>query len=254
MKEDNHSINTLKEILRSLGIESARLIEERIDLQYTYLKNLQRKLEDNEVFLKLIILNALVSYQLSTTGENWWREFSEYNWNDISKGDIIEEYITFLSNSRGNKRLLNGKIKRIYKLKYYLKDISLRKFKYYYNNMNALREGIAKELNTKSYSKTVVFAVKIFGYGSRMVFDEFIPYPYNIEIPKDSRIEKYTKKLTNKDVLKFWNEISIETGVPPLHIDSILWPALGNWERVKNPLKSLDNNIYQKIHRLIILN
>lgn len=250
---ENNNIDTLKEILKSLGIESARLIEEKIDLQYAYLKNLQRKLKNDEIFLKLIILNALVSYQLSTTGESWWREFSEYNWSNIPKEHITEEYIKFLSNSRGNKRILNVKIKRINKIKPYLKDISLEKFKYYYNNMNALRAGIAKELNTKSYSKTVVFTVKIFGYGSRVVFNEFIPYPYSIEIPRDSRIEKYTKKLTNKEILKFWNEISIETGVPPLHIDSILWPALGNWERIKNPLKSLDNDTYQKIYRLMKL-
>ncbi|AXI25523.1 N-glycosylase [Methanofervidicoccus sp. A16] len=250
MEDDR--VNKLKCIIKSLGIESARLIEEKIDLQYIYLKNLKERLDNDELFLKLIILNALVSYQLSTTGERWWKEFSEYPWEDIS-GDTLEEYIRFLSNSKGNRRFLEGKIKRLYKLKYLLSTLSLERFKNYYNNMELLRNSLAKVLNTKGSSKTVVFAVKIFGYGGRMVFNRFIPYPYTVEIPKDSRIEKYTAKFTKGDVLKFWNEVAIESGVPPLHIDSLLWPALGDWERVKKPLKSLNEDVCQKVKKLIEL-
>jgi len=250
MEDDR--VNKLKYIIKSLGIESARLIEEKIDLQYTYLKNLKEKLDNDELFLRLIILNALVSYQLSTTGERWWKEFSEYPWGYISE-NITEEYIKFLSNSKGNRRFLEGKIKRIRRLKYFINTLSLRRFKYYYNNMADLRNALAKVLNTKGYSKTVVFAVKIFGYGGRMVFNRFIPYPYTIEIPKDSRIERYTMKFTEGDVLKFWSEIARDTGVPPLHIDSLLWPALGNWERIRKPLRSLDKGIYKKVKMLIEL-
>jgi len=249
---DNNKINMLKCVIRSLGIESARTIEEKIDLQYSYLRHLKERLNNNVLFLKLIILNALVSYQLSTTGENWWREFSEYPWEDIS-GSILEEYVGFLSNSKGNRRFLEGKIKRIYRLKSLLNTLSFEKFKNYYNNMETFRNSIAKILNTKGSSKTVVFTVKIFGYGGRMVFNKFIPYPYSVEIPKDSRIEKYSTKFTKGDVLKFWNEVARDSRVPPLHIDSLLWPALGNWEKVKKPLKSLDTDIYQKVKMLIEL-
>ena len=249
---DNDKINRLKYIIRSLGIESARLIEENIDLQYIHLKNLKERLNNDELFLKLIILNALVSYQLSTTGENWWREFSEYPWEDTSD-NILKEYITFLSNSKGNRRFLEGKIRRIYRLKYFLSTLSLRRFENYYNNMENFRYSITKTLNTKSSSKTVVFTVKIFGYGCRMVFSRFISYPFTIEIPKDSRIERYTAKFTEGDVLKFWSKIALDSGVPPLHIDSLLWPALGDWNRIKKPLKSLDRNIYQNVKKLIEL-
>lgn len=248
----NNKLNKLKSVIKSLGIESARLIEEKIDLQYIYLKNLKERLEDDELFLKLIILNALVSYQLSTTGENWWREFSEYPWEDMP-GDILEEYVKFLLNSKGNRRFLEGKIKRIYKLKYFLNTLSLESFRNYYKDMEIFRKSVAKVLNTKGYSKTVVFAVKIFGYGSRIVFKKFIPYPFTIEIPKDSRIERYTAKFAEEDVLKFWNKIALESGVPPLHIDSLLWPALGNWKVVKESLKSLDIDLYKKIKMLIEL-
>jgi len=244
-------VNKLKDTIKSLGIESARLIEEKIDLQYTYLKNLKERIEE-ELFLKLILLNALVSYQLSTTGERWWKEFSEYPWESIS-GDVVEEYVKFLSNSRGNRRFLEGKIKRVYKLRNFLDTLSLERCENYYKNMESLRNALARVLNTRGYSKTVVFAVKIFGYGGRMVFNRFIPYPHSVEIPRDSRIERYTRRFTDGDVIKFWSEVAWDTGVPPLHIDSLLWPALGNWERVKRPLKALNEEVYKKVKMLIEL-
>jgi len=80
---EDDGVNKLKCIIKSLGIESARLIEEKIDLQYIYLKNLKERLDNDELFLKLIILNALVSYQLSTTGERWWK---------VSLGGYIGRY------------------------------------------------------------------------------------------------------------------------------------------------------------------
>ncbi len=265
---NNNKVNKLKNILTKLGVESAKTIEENVDLQYYYLKNLYKRLKNDELFLKLVILNSIVSYQLTTTGENWWREFSEYNWNTffnfnkfvsismdnqtIDSDEIINNYISFLNNSKGNKRLLKIKMKRINKLGPLLNELDINKLKYYYMNMVLLRQDIAKQLNTKPNSKTVVFTVKMFGYASRIVFKEFIAYPYEIEIPKDSRIEKYTKKFTEKNVLEFWNNISKDTKIPPLHIDSILWSALGNSSEVKSRLNSLENNnIKELVYELI---
>ena len=37
----------------------------------------------------------------------------------------------------------------------------------------------------------------------------------------------YTKLYEDQDPIKFWNEISKITKIPPLHIDSIIWPVLG---------------------------
>ena len=93
--------------------------------------------------------------------------------------------------------------------------------------MEKLLEKLSKHLNSKKNGKTLVFAIKMFGYASRIVFNEFVQYPEKIEIPKDSRIEKYTLKFTNENPVKFWNSVSKTTKIPPLHIDSIIWPVLG---------------------------
>jgi DNA-(apurinic or apyrimidinic site) lyase len=42
----------------------------------------------------------------------------------------------------------------------------------------------------KNADKTMTFAIKMFGYGARVVFDKFVKYPMNIKIPVDSRIMK----------------------------------------------------------------
>lgn len=39
-------------------------------------------------------------------------------------------------------------------------------------------------------SKTIVFAVKMFGYAARIVYGRFVSYPMQIPIPVDSRIRK----------------------------------------------------------------
>ncbi|WP_456416099.1 N-glycosylase/DNA lyase [Methanocaldococcus sp.] len=235
---NSEKIEKLKSILKELGINTARELEENVDLQFLYLKNLQKNLKDDELFIKLVILNALVSYQLSSTGELWWKEFSNY-WSDkeIKDDDIFKEYKDFLLNCKSNRRLLNIKIKRIDKIKPFLENLNIEDIKEYYKNMNIFRNHIANQLKTKKESKTVVFTVKMFGYASRISFNNFIPYPMEIEIPKDSRIEKYTKKFTNEDPIKFWKKIGKETNIPPLHIDSILWPVLGKSYEVRERLK-----------------
>lgn len=244
---DIERIEELKSILKELKIECARKIEEKVDLQYTSLENLHRNLKNDEIFIKLVIINALVSYQLSTTGESWWGEFSDY-WSTEARNmadesaDIFEHYKDFIVNSKGNKRLLGAKLKRIEKIKPFLEKLTLEDLKKYYKNMSSFRNDLVAALKTKKDAKTVVFAVKMFGYASRIVFNEFIPYPMEIEIPKDIRIEKYTKRYTEEDPIKFWNRIALETGIPPLHIDSIVWPVLGKAKEVRERLKEYFGN------------
>lgn len=55
----------LVEGLKELGIECARIIEEKVDLQFDALRHLRENLNDDETFIKLVIANSIVSYQLS---------------------------------------------------------------------------------------------------------------------------------------------------------------------------------------------
>jgi len=235
-------------IIRKIGIEGARYIEENIDLQYYYIKRLYEEIRDEESLIKLVILNSLSSYQLSSKAEEWWKEFSE-NFSRNKPKDILKDYIEFLKNSKTNKRFINRKIERIINIKEFINSLRLEKIYKYYLDMTKLRDDLNKSLNVIKYSKTVVFSVKMFGYACRIVFKKFIAYPFEIDIPLDNRIIKFTKRFTDKDFLDFWREVSVKSGVPPLHIDSILWPFLTNRkihdERMKDLINFL-NKIYEK--------
>ncbi|ALM74468.1 N-glycosylase/DNA lyase [Thermococcus barophilus] len=236
-KENKPKIERLKGILRELGIECARTIEEKVDLQFSALEHLYKNLKNDELFIKLVIANAVVSYQLTATGEEWWWEFAEYFSSNPSEKGIADAYSRFLSESKTNRRLTAAKIKRLEKLEPFLAELKLKDLKNYYYSMTSLRNDLAKVLNSKRNAKTIVFAVKMFGYAGRIAFREFIPYPMEIEIPDDVRINAYTKRFTNEPPTVFWSRIARDVGIPPLHIDSILWPVLGKHAEVKERLK-----------------
>lgn len=237
-REDRAKVERLKEVLRELGIECARVIEERVDLQFDALRSLQENLQDNELFIKLVIANAVVSYQLSGKGEDWWWEFSRYFSEKPPEGEIWKAYLDFLPNSRTNRRLVAGKLQRLKKLEPFLDSLAFADLKeYYYKGMAELRDRLAEVLNSKRSAKTIVFGVKMFGYAGRIAFGDFVPYPMEIEIPEDVRIRAYTERLTNEPPVQFWSRVARETGVPPLHIDSILWPVLGKKREVLERLK-----------------
>ncbi len=218
-------MDELTKSIKEIGVSGARWIEENVDEQYRALGYLWRHLEDAERFLKLVVTNSLVSYQLSGKGEDWWWEFAE--WFTENPGG---EYDEFLASSRFNKRLLPVKLRRSRRFLEAVKNVHLLP---YYTRMVELWKFIANIMGSPPTSKTIVFAVKMYGYAARIATGNFIPYPSEIPIPVDSRIKKLTERLGGKDPIAFWREVAKRSGVPPLHIDSILWPLLGNEELSK---------------------
>ncbi|WP_297488152.1 N-glycosylase/DNA lyase [Thermococcus sp.] len=250
-REDREKVGKLTGILRELGVGCARRIEERVDLQFDALRSLRKKLGDDETFLKLVVANSIVSYQLSGKGEDWWWEFSRWFSKGLRGRGIVEAYTLFLPNSRTNRRLTAGKLRRLEKLEPLLGELTLRDLRaYYFDGMIRLREDLAMTLGSSKSAKTVVFAVKMFGYAGRIAFGEFVPYPMGVEIPADVRINAYTKHITNEPPVNFWNRIAEETGVPPLHIDSILWPVLGGKGEVVERLRKYCGEKAEKVLEL----
>lgn len=94
--------------------------------------------------------------------------------------------------------------------------------------MKLFNKNISEIMSQKEDAKTIVFTTKMFWYWCRIIFKEFIKYPFDLTIPIDSRIikiyEKETKKLNNiKEIKKYFYDLSIEYNIPQLHLDSILW-------------------------------
>lgn len=208
----------LVDFIREIGMDGARYIEENIDEQYSALVYLSKHLS-KDIFLNLIVRNALVAYQLTSKGERYWWEFAEY-FSENPESNMEE----FLRNCKGNMKYRDIKIARLRKLNGYSFGME------FYRDMESLRNRLESILGTTG--KTIYFAVKMYGYGARIVSNEFIPYPMSIPIPVDSRIIKITQALGEKDTIEFWNGIAYQTDIPPLHIDSIIWPLLSGDQRI----------------------
>lgn len=218
----------MNELLQKISFcfDDIKHIEEN-DPQYISLKNLYFNIKNKDFYLSLIITNALICYQLSSQWEEYWEEFNQYFSNNsfTQRNEIIPSIITFLKQSKGNKRILNMKIKRLEKVVNFL-NIFIWNEEYYYKNMFILQKDLARYMKQKINDKTIVFTIKMFWYWARNQFNIFYYFPFEIPIPIDSRLTKlYTiyNKNPNLKIEEFYSLLSKKLWIPPLHLDAILW-------------------------------
>jgi len=221
----------LYEKLKKYTLEDAINIE-KIDRQFLSLEKLYKnKILDDKIYLFIIIVNALICYQLSWKWEDYWEEFWEALINNkiTNFSEIYIFFEEFIPESKNNKRFVNIKLKRVQKIEtFYLDFIS--KSKYYYEYMWELVDILSKIMNQKKEAKTIVFAVKMFSYWARNIFD-LKYFPEDIMIPIDSRLEKlyekynleWTKYSHIQEIKSFYIELSKKLKIPLLHLDAILW-------------------------------
>lgn len=202
------------------AIEMEYIDEQFLSLQFLY-KN--KKISDSD-FLLLIVLNSIVCYQLSSKGEDYWKEFSDY-FRDVEADIwIINSIKDFLLQSKWNRRIIPTKIKRLEKAEKFIIKLKGKEL-FFYENMNSFIKELAQIMNQKESAKTIVFALKMFSYWSRVVFKKTIVFPKEIMIPIDSRLEKifeqYKWDYTNINL--FYLELSQKLNIPMLHLDAVLW-------------------------------
>lgn len=246
--------------LKYYTIQDAIAFEEA-DRQFIALKNLwdhpqsllTKKGSRANLYLALIVANALICYQLSSTWENYWEEFSEYFSRNSFWENIVLALTEFIKQSKWNKRFVETKIKRLEKLRPFL-ECFIGKEEYYYENMTELRDSLAEVMNQKNNAKTIVFAVKMFSYGARNVFEKIVYFPNEICVPVDSRLTRIFEKYSphpnsllrsnfedsragtpvsvipsnergqeQNKINKFYFDLSQKLGIPELHLDAILW-------------------------------
>ncbi|BBL45579.1 N-glycosylase/DNA lyase [Nanobdella aerobiophila] len=203
----------LIELLKRFSIDEVLYYEENYDKQYIYLRNLYNKINNRDIFLKIIVINSLLAFQLIYKGELFWKKFSDYF--SINYYDIYNDFIDFIY--KYNSRLKETKVKRLDKIYNWIKDKDLLIYK---DNLLGFNNEIASVMGQNYEDKTIVFSTKIFGYGLRIIGYKII-YPYEIYIPVDNRISKISKDK------KFWISLSKEVNIPLLHIDSVIWITMG---------------------------
>jgi len=214
----------LIDILSKFSIEEILYFEENYDLQYRYLRFLYKNIKNRDLFLRLIVINSLLAFQLSYKGEKFWKIFSIY----FSKhnDDIYNNFLSFID--LYNRRYKEIKIKRLNRIYNWIKDKDLLIYK---DDLVKFNSEIAKVMGQNIYDKTIVFSTKIYGYGLRIIGYKII-FPFEIFIPIDNRIGKISKDKN------YWIKLSKEINIPLLHIDSLIWITMGlnndKIERIKN--------------------
>lgn len=209
--------------LKKYSLDDILKLEES-DRQFIALKKLSENIENKDIYLSLIILNSIICYQLSGTWEKYWEEFSEYfSRKNLSKKNIIFELWEFIAKSKNNKRFIDTKINRLKKLDEFVLNFDW-KSQFYYKNMLVLRDELSKIMKQKPDAKTIVFAVKMFGYWARNIYD-FEIYPLELFIPIDSRLtnlfEKYKWAYENINI--FYIDLSKKLWIPLMHLDWLVW-------------------------------
>lgn len=226
----------LIDILSKFSIEEILYFEENYDLQYRYLRFLYKNIKNRDLFLRLIVINSLLAFQLSYKGEKFWKIFSIY----FSKhnDNIYNNFLSFID--LYNRRYKEIKIKRLNRIYNWIKDKDLLIYK---DDLVKFNSEIAKVMGQNIYDKTIVFSTKIYGYGLRIIGYKII-FPFEIFIPIDNRVGKISKDKN------YWIKLSKEINIPLLHIDSLIWITMGlnndkiegiKNEELKNKIKLLKN-------------
>ena len=226
--------NQLYEVLKEFTLEDALLLE-TYDRQYKALKRLHRELKNNELFLKLVVVNALLSYQLPNKGEVYWENFGSF----FAKNPSLEKFGEFLK--KYNNRFLNSKLQRLQKVLKAIKKMEREELIRFCKNPKELLDYLSNLLNQEKTAKTLVFAVKMFIYACRIASGKNITAPFEIEIPLDVRLRKIP------DSLEFWRNLSIKTNIPPLHLDTLIWVTMGADKRF---LENLPTGLKDKVKKL----
>ncbi|GHW02935.1 hypothetical protein AGMMS50249_7210 [candidate division SR1 bacterium] len=202
---------------------------EKSDPQFQSIVKLEKTVENKELFLSLIIANSIICYQIYMTGEQYRETFCNYfDKASFQTGEIITKVEKFANIY--NKRILEGKIKRLKKLTSFFQDFNGRSA-FYHENMVALRDDLARYLGVgkgkiqrNDGMKTINFAIKMFSYGARNIYG-FRRFPVEIGIPIDSRLEKIFEKYRGdyNDINLFYTDLAGKLCLSPLHLDAVLW-------------------------------
>lgn len=253
VRQNEERISIVAEKLSSLGLESALKIEE-VDPQFQAVRLITSKMNFGPA-LTLIVLNSIISYRLSGRGEDYWNEFALY----VSRADepkslveAVKLMLGFLSTSKINVALRAPKTSRLLRAS----TVSVLEPDRIVNQARNLRrfaEALALSLKSRWSSKTIVFSLKMICYAYRARYGRAFVAPFNIPIPVDSRVAKLSWTSGVIDVegaslrrwgdvveavmsrprvaQRAWSAVAKKSGIPPLHLDSILWLVGGFVDR-----------------------
>ncbi|MEM1597034.1 MAG: N-glycosylase/DNA lyase [Pyrobaculum sp.] len=218
------AIEAVADALNRFGIQSIIQLEMR-DPQYAAVCEVVRR-HGEEVGARLAMLNALVSYRLLGRGEEHWKYFSHYFQQEVK--DVCKSFLTYLETSPYLRLGVENRKKRVLKTCSYAPDLE---------DLKTTLVTLSRLLQSEPDQKTLVFTLKILNYAYGCSRGVVRLLPMDIPIPVDFRVASlsWCAGLVDmppregmrqyREVQAVWNEVAQLTGIPPLHIDTVLWLA-----------------------------
>lgn len=231
---------TLEQYIAQFSLDDILAIEHS-DKQFVVLQNAWNNINvttdvDKELFVFLVLQCALVGFQIAGSGPLWWEEFAtkiQDNWLTLQRlqYDNIDRWYDFLTTSTYNKRLYNNKHKRLKKFTIaHTALVQKQSLVDYYRTMSKLRKQLSDAMKQDPQNKTMAFAIKMYGYATRIVTKKLINYPIDIVIPLDSRLraiaiqqDKKYETTGDKEIIAYYQSLAEKYSIPPLHLDSLIW-------------------------------
>jgi DNA-(apurinic or apyrimidinic site) lyase len=250
----------IAEVLRGSG----RLINsiEDNDPQYRVVLDLAETIGCPATAL-VIVGNALISYQLTSRGETFWKMFGE--WMRSRRGSaryyLLQTHISFLKETPYNRIGVRVKERRL--RLYYNSRIAeelMGNPLSYCGRLDELVRGLASIFRADPTAKTMVFAGKMYYYVCRACGGKV---KGDIPIPVDRRIAYLTltsclvygchdtlrncaaqlmKPKNRGKVIEAWRLVSVASRIPSYRLDSLLW-VIGRFVREEYSVDEIMNHI-----------
>jgi DNA-(apurinic or apyrimidinic site) lyase len=211
--------------LRRLGVEGALALE-RADPQREAVCCVIRR-HGSDVGTRLAVLNALVSYMLAGRGEEHWHYFCLYFLRrEVS--DVCRDFVEYMTSSPYLKIGAGARVRRALKACSYRPDLE--------SPLKTLWE-LSALLGADPRQKTLLFAVKVLNYAYACVKGVERVLPFEIPIPVDFRVAWMSwcsglldlpprEALRRREAVQAaWDLVARMSGIPPLHLDTVLWLA-----------------------------
>ncbi|MEM4036048.1 MAG: N-glycosylase/DNA lyase [Fervidicoccaceae archaeon] len=232
-------IDVVARAVAELG-RGALLALERGDPQFEAISRLAASSRDPGLFVAMVVANALVSYKLTSRGEEFWAEFSlAASSSDASS--VAEFFERFLRESRANRALLEQKLSRVRAFESSSLSALLRaRWPEILSSEEGLRVLWLKLSQLFGPSKTSAFAVKMAYYAARALGLEPDP-PREVPVPVDLRVALVTATsglVAGRHWREVWRElrggkrelasrawvaVAERAAIPPLNLDALLW-------------------------------
>ena len=220
----------------SLVDEKAVDVIETSDPQYEALAKLSRVYGEKAVFFA--VANAMVSYRLTMTGEEYWTCYANtllaYAPTPPASFDEAFELVTrFLLTCKGSRMMLSQKMKRLTRARRALQRIYDNPL--LYRDLLKIISELASSLGGKGDEKTIVFAAKMAYYVYRSLGIDAINKE-KVPVPLDRRMALLTSTSRmlrcsvatimtrcRSGAVEAWRLVAQASGLPSLHLDAVVW-------------------------------